>query len=139
MLAGCVHQHDNDGDDKDDLDDNEWPHVHVKFTGCHCLQRSQRHEYNNDVNYDDDPGGEGDDDFDGDDDDRLWPDASLDMILMVMMMNINNHLYVLRSHKCHNDPASTQEDESKQDGVWGMDCPHVGRMVSKSFSKDDNV
>ena len=23
MLAGCVHWHDNDGDDKDDLDDND--------------------------------------------------------------------------------------------------------------------
>ena len=67
------------------------------------------------------------------------PDASPDMIMMVMMMNINNQLYVLRSHKCHSDPASTQEDESKQDGVWGVDCPHVGRMVSRSSSEDDNV
>ena len=23
MLAGCVHWHDNDGDDRDDLDDND--------------------------------------------------------------------------------------------------------------------
>ena len=61
------------------------------------------------------------------------------MIMMAMTMNINNQLYVLRSHKCHSDPASTQEDESKQDGVWGVDCPHVGRMVSRSSSKDDNV
>ena len=81
----------------------------------------------------------GDDNFDRDDDARLWPDASLDMIMMVMTMNINNQLCVLRSHKCHNDPASTQEDESKQDGVWGVDCPHVGRMVSRSSSEDDNV
>ena len=31
----------------------------------------------------------GDDNFDGDDDARLWPDASLDMIMMVMIMNIS--------------------------------------------------
>ena len=93
----------------------------------------------NHVNCDDDPVGDGDDNFDGDEDDRLWPDASLDMIMMVMTMNINNQLYVLRSHKCHNDPASTQEDESKHDGVWGVDRSHVGRMVSRSSSEDDNV
>ena len=61
------------------------------------------------------------------------------MIMMAMTMNINNQLYVLRSHKCHSDPASTQEDESKQDCVWGVDRSHVGRMVSRSSSKDDNV
>ena len=63
----------------------------------------------------------------------------LPLTMMEMTMNINNQPCVLRSHKCHNDPASTQEDESKQDGVWGVDCPHVGRMVSRSSSKDDNV
>ena len=61
------------------------------------------------------------------------------MIMMAMTMNINNQLYVLRSHKCHSDPASTQEDESKQDCVWGVDRSHVGRMVSRSSSEDDNV
>ena len=59
--------------------------------------------------------------------------------MMVMTMNINNQLYVLRSHKCHSDPASTQEDESKQDGFWGVDRSHVGRMVRRSSSEDDNV
>ena len=63
----------------------------------------------------------------------------LPLTMMEMTMNINNQPCVLRSHKCHNDPASTQEDESKQDGVGGVDCSHVGCMVSRSSSKDDNV
>ena len=41
------------------------------------------------MNCEDDPGRDGADNFDGEDDYRLWPDASLDMIMMVMIMNIS--------------------------------------------------
>ena len=69
MLAGCVHCYDNDGDDRDDLDDNDGlmsTSTPLVVAACKGLKVKN-------VDGDDDPGGDGDwsDNFDGDDDDDV--------------------------------------------------------------------